>query len=232
MSGIARKIKDAVSGDKTHHQSSAAEGTYGPHGSRVANAMDPRVDSDRDNSRPVGTGTAEGVYGPHGSRFENAMDPRVDSDRDNSRTIGTGRPAGHGELGSTAFGTGTAEGTYGPHHSRAANAMDPRVDSDRDNSRTKATGTCTAGAGSSMAGMTGTRRDPAGAHGPHNSRVTNILDPRVDSDRDGHAALGSGSGSAKKTAGPHKSDLLNKLDPRVDSDLDNSRTTGGSKTYQ
>jgi hypothetical protein len=209
-----------------------------------------------------GTGTAEGTHGPHSSRAANAMDPRVDSDRDNSKTMGggtggmgmgTGRTAGHGEYGSTGYGTGTAEGTHGPHSSRAANAMDPRVDSDRDNSKTmggtgagpmgggiRSTGGMTGSqhtpgtgaGGSGMTGMTGTHGEPTGTHGPHSSRMANAADPRVDSDRDGRGAIGTGPGPARNTAGPHSSDMANKMDPRVDSDLDNSRTMGGNKTYQ
>ncbi len=38
---------------------------------------------------------------------------------------------------------------------------------------------------------------PEGTYGPHNSRLANALDPRVDSDRDGHPAHGaSGYGGA------------------------------------
>jgi hypothetical protein len=162
MSGIVNKIKEAVHPDKSHH--GAPEGTHGPHSSRVANAMDPRVDSDRDNSRTVGTGTA-----------------------------GTG------------FGSTTGTG-FGSTH--------------------------TVGAGSGATGMTGTHGAPAGTYGPHSSRVANAADPRVDSDRDGRGALGTGPGPAPSTAGPHKSDMVNKMDPRVDSDLDGSRTVGGNKTYQ
>jgi hypothetical protein len=213
-------------------------------------------------SSGYGTGTAEGTHGPHGSRAANAMDPRVDSDRDNSKTMGggtggmgmgTGRTAGHGEYGSTGYGTGTAEGTHGPHSSRAANAMDPRVDSDRDNSKTmggtgagpmgggiRSTGGMTGNqhtsgtgiGGSGMTGMTGTHGAPTGTHGPHGSRMANAADPRIDSDRDGRGAIGTGPGPARNTAGPHSSDMANKMDPRVDSDLDNSRTMGGNKTYQ
>ncbi|KAK3402719.1 hypothetical protein B0T20DRAFT_343025 [Sordaria brevicollis] len=226
-----------------------SEGAYGPHSSRAANALDPRVDSDRDGSRTAGTGTgagynthstgntfgssgthgtSEGAYGPHSSRAANALDPR---------------------------------GAYGPHSSRAANALDPRVDSDRDGSRTagNTTGTHTGthnagtfgtigthdrqnhpfsssnthGAGSGHTGVTGTHGAPTGTHGPHDSRAANALDPRVDSDRDGRGALGrsSGPGPAPNTAGPHSSDMANKLDPRVDSDLDGSKTVGGNKTY-
>lgn len=45
MSGIINKVKDALHSDKTHE---TPEGTSGPHSGRVANAADPRVDSDRD----------------------------------------------------------------------------------------------------------------------------------------------------------------------------------------
>ncbi|KAK0640575.1 hypothetical protein B0T16DRAFT_418135 [Cercophora newfieldiana] len=38
---------------------------------------------------------------------------------------------------------------------------------------------------------------PKGTYGPHNSRIANALDPRVDSDRDGHPKHGlSGFGGA------------------------------------
>lgn len=127
-----------------------AEGTYGPHSSRLANAADPRVDSDRDHrGAPVPTGMAgaaqgppvnaaganvpEGTYGPHGSRLANAVDPRVDSDLDHrGAPVQTGLTgAGHGPS-ATAAGYNAPEGTYGPHSSRLANAADPRVDSDHD----------------------------------------------------------------------------------------------------
>jgi hypothetical protein len=245
MPNIVDKIKEAVLPDKSHHKG-APEGTHGPHNTRAANAADPRVDSDRDNSKTMG-----GAGG-----------------------MGTGRTAGQSEYGSTGYGTGTAEGTHGPHGSRVANAMDPRVDSDRDNSRTVGgtgagttgmgsghhTGGLGAGAagatamgggirstggmtgnqhtsgtgigGSGMTGMTGTHGAPTGTHGPHGSRMANEADPRIDSDRDGRGAIGTGPGPARNTAGPHSSDLANKLDPRVDSDLDGSKTMGGNKTYQ
>ncbi|KAL2171303.1 hypothetical protein VTG60DRAFT_3190 [Thermothelomyces hinnuleus] len=222
MSGIVHKIKEAVHPDSKSHHNTAPEGSHGPHNSRVANAVDPRVDSDRDGreagrtaghgeygsagygtgSAGYGTGTAEGTHGPHNSRVANAADPRVDSDLDNSRTIGTGRTAG---TGATGFGAGTTGG-YGSG--------------------------ITGGAGSGATGVTGTHGAPAGTYGSHSSRVANAADPRVDSDRDGRGALGTGPGPAPNTAGPHSSDMANKMDPRVDSDLDGSRTMGGNKTYQ
>ncbi|KAK4179309.1 hypothetical protein QBC36DRAFT_78777 [Triangularia setosa] len=204
-----------------------------------------------------GTGTSEGISGPHNSRVANTLDPRVDSDRDGSRTTGNTAGTGFGNTASTGFGntsrtTGTTEGLHGPHSSRAANTLDPRVDSDRDGSNTlgsSGTGThTTAGfggntgigsgnthrmnAGTGKTGLAGTHGDPAGTHGPHNSRIANAADPRVDSDRDGRGAIRSGPGPAGNTAGPHSSDMANKLDPRVDSDLDGSKTVGQNRTYQ
>ncbi|KAH7632606.1 hypothetical protein B0T09DRAFT_257281 [Sordaria sp. MPI-SDFR-AT-0083] len=227
-----------------------AEGVHGPHSSRAANALDPRVDSDRDGSRTAGntgynTHSTGNTYGSTGNTFG---------------STGTHGTHGTGNTYGSSGTHGTAEGVHGPHSSRAANALDPRVDSDRDGSRTagNTTGTHntgntfgtigthdrqnhpfsssnTHGAGSGHTGVTGTHGAPTGTHGPHDSRAANTLDPRVDSDRDGRAAnLGhhSGPGPAPNTAGPHGSDMANKLDPRVDSDLDGSKTVGGNKTYQ
>jgi len=247
----------AGSGMTGTHTSGTREGEHGPHGSRIANAMDPRVDSDRDGSRNAGaaygtgstghnipggqgfsssgaayqgsgglgsahhtttSGTREGEHGPHGSRVANALDPRVDSDRDGSRNAGAaygGSTTGHhtttgtgAEYGSSTMGTG--------HHTAGHN-----------------TAGYGAAAGSGVTGMTGTHGAPTGTYGTHNSRVANAADPRIDSDRDGRAAVGHNApGPAPNTAGPHKSDMLNKMDPRVDSDMDGSKTAGGNKTYQ
>lgn len=223
MSGVINKIKEAVHSDnKAHH--GAPEGTHGPHNTRAGNALDPRVDSDRDNraatGRTVGhgefgthtsAGAPEGTYGPHGSRTANALDPRVDSDRDNRGTTGigsTGRTAGHGEFGSShmgttgtsGFGSGAPEGTYGPHSSRTANTLDPRVDSDRDNRGTGAMGTSSFGAGS------GTTHHGAGS---------------------GATGMTGTHGAPAGTYGPHSSRAANTLDPRVDSDRDGRGALGG-----
>ncbi|KAK0638907.1 hypothetical protein B0T16DRAFT_338785 [Cercophora newfieldiana] len=231
-------------GDSHSNTHSAPEGSHGPHNSRVANAADPRVDSDRDGSNTMGNRRTAG----HG---ETGSNPFTSSGTHNNTLGSTGT---HNAFGSS----GTAEGTHGPHSSRLANAADPRVDSDRDGSNTmggRSTGTHGIGgttggfgtglhtadntfgtgshqAGSGVTGMTGTHGAPAGTHGPHSSRMANVADPRVDSDRDGRAAIGTGPGPAPNTAGPHKSDMMNKADPRIDSDLDGSKTFGGNKTYQ
>ncbi|KAK5987171.1 hypothetical protein PT974_11289 [Cladobotryum mycophilum] len=197
----------------TRTSGGAPEGTFGPHSSRVANAADPRVDSDRDNSRNMGVHSGTGTHGTgtHGAGTFGTS------------THGAGNQ-GAGVQGTGTHGTGThntgtygssgaPEGTYGPHSSRVANAADPRVDSDRDNSRnmgvhsgTGTHGTGTHGTGTHGAGTTGFSGSTAGG-------------------------AGGASGPAPNTAGPHKSDMLNKVDPRVDSDLDGSKTYGGDKTF-
>lgn len=251
MSNIINKVKDALHSDK----SSAPEGTTGPHSSRAANAADPRVDSDMDHSRNAGmrktaghgeygssgvgntmgsstmgsSGMSEGATGPHSSRIANAADPRVDSDRDGSRTMG-------GNTGSNAYGSsntrtagntvgmgssGMSEGATGPHNSRIANAADPRVDSDRDGSRTAGgLGSSGNAFGSSNTGNTFGSSSMTGTHGTHGTSTGT------------HGLHSSGPGPADNTAGPHSSDMANKLDPRVDSDMDGSKTMGQNKTYQ
>jgi len=234
MSNIINKVKDALSGDHTHTTTTGttattgtagntyttgttgtAEGVAGPHSSRLANTLDPRVDSDKDGSRRVGTttgttgmtgnnyttgtagttvGTAEGVAGPHSSRLANALDPRVDSDMDGSRRVGTttgttGMTGNNYTTGTAGTTVGTAEGVAGPHSSRLANALDPRVDSDMDGSRRVGTTTGTTGmTGNNL--TTGTTGTVEGVAGPHSSRLANTLDPRVDSDMDGSTSVG------------------------------------------
>ncbi|KAK3293035.1 uncharacterized protein B0H64DRAFT_444340 [Chaetomium fimeti] len=95
----------------------AAEGTYGPHHSRVANAADPRVDSDRDRHLGSGGGGGGGMMGG---------------------TAGAAPVAGHYQGGGATHagmtGPGGAAGvsaphTTGPHKSDLLNKLDPRVDS-------------------------------------------------------------------------------------------------------
>ncbi|AEO68310.1 uncharacterized protein THITE_136342 [Thermothielavioides terrestris NRRL 8126] len=83
-----------------------AERTYGPHSSRLANALDPRVDSDRD--RHVGPGA---THAPGAAA---------------AGTAGAGYGAAR-----TSAGAGGVAGTQtaGPHRSNLMNKLDPRVDS-------------------------------------------------------------------------------------------------------
>lgn len=162
MSNLINKVKDALSSDSnTTHTTTGhttgttattgttgniyttgttgtAEGVAGPHSSRLANALDPRVDSDMDDARRVGTttgttgitrgnnyttgttGTVEGMAGPHSSRLANTLDPRVDSDMNGSTRVGGTTT---GMTGGNAYNTGTTEtaattgttGGLGPH---------------------------------------------------------------------------------------------------------------------
>jgi len=274
MSGTMDKIKAKV--DNVLHKDSGGDAT-GPHQTHSANKADPRVDSDHiggtGNTASAGgynttgttghtgmTGTTGhtgmtgssttgnyGTYGsdttgPHDSRMANKLDPRVDSDRiggtGNTASAGgynttggmsggmtgttgtTGHTGMHGTTGTTGtYGT-TGSDPTGPHNSRMANKVDPRVDSDRVGGMGNTQGAGGMGGGQYTEGMatgtgtTGAHHGHQGHHGHH-----------------GHHAT-PGTGNAQNTAGPHNSDLLNKADPRVDSDLDGSKTMGGNQTYQ
>jgi len=242
MSNIVEKVKEKVEQvlHKDHNNGTTHTGTHtsttthtGPHSSGVANAADPRVDSDRDHSTNLGAAN----YGPG-------------AQHNNQQTGVTG----------TGFGAGTGNGSTnaGPHDSNVLNKLDPRVDSDRDGKGNMGvasygpgaqnTGSSTGpnfGAGAGIGAGTGNGSTNAG---PHDSNFMNKLDPRVDSDRDGKGNMGAASygpganntnsgttgtyGSSTSygttTAGPHDSNLLNKADPRVDSDRDGSANMGAA----
>ncbi|RYO81756.1 hypothetical protein DL762_006945 [Monosporascus cannonballus] len=199
----------ASSDNYTHSSTGPTAGSReGPHGSNMANKMDPRIDSDRSGTKfgntagdQYGSGR-EGQHGPHSSRLANAVDPRVDSDRDASRTVGNT----YGSSG-TSGNTGTyGTGAIGSHGTSG-------LTSTHETSGTHGTSGLTGTHGSSgthgTSGLTGTH-PTSGAYGTTGS---------------------SGPGPASNTAGPHSSNMANKLDPRVDSDLDGSKTVGGNKTY-
>ncbi|KAJ4286730.1 hypothetical protein N0V90_012982 [Kalmusia sp. IMI 367209] len=255
-----------LSGGNTHSHGTTGSGltgsnTYGsdptgPHDSRLGNKADPRVDSDQVGG--YGNTSSAGGYGTTG--------------HSSGLTGNTGHSSGlTGNTGHSSGLTGTGHNTYGsdptgPHDSHLANKADPRVDSDRvggygNSSSAGGYGTTghssgLTGSGGHSSGLTGNTygSDPTG---PHDSRLGNKADPRVDSDQVGgygntqstggygtstgsHGTHGagiggasdysSGPGPAPDTAGPHKSNLANKVDPRVDSDLDGSKTYGGNKT--
>lgn len=150
-------------------------GTHGPHGSRVANAADPRVDSDRDH-RAAGTGAGFGS-----SNTPGYGDHTTHTGHTGHTGAGTGAGAGFGSSNATT-GYNDPVGTHGTHNSRAANAADPRIDSDRDHRNAPGTaGTAHYGSGPGPAANTA---------GPHKSDVLNKADPRVDSDLDGSKTYG------------------------------------------
>jgi hypothetical protein len=74
--------------------------------------------------------------------------------------------------------------------------------------------------------ISGPAVDPTSSNttsGPHSSDLANKADPRVDSDNDRAAGVGS---TTSTTSGPHSSHAANKVDPRVDSDNSKTDTTG------
>ncbi|KAJ5340043.1 hypothetical protein N7452_006771 [Penicillium brevicompactum] len=216
---FVRKAEEALTGKKDESRESTQSSNHGPHSSNLANKLDPRVDSDRDNraahtdvddkhlstSKDYGSGSTgtTTTAGPHKSSAVNKLDPTVDS----TRTVPTGT---HG-VESGVVGTGTTHGTHvgdttshGSTLGSTTHGTKPVTD----------TGATTYGSSSSNAG-------------PHSSNIANKVDPRVDSDRDNrarHENLGS------TNAGPHASNVANKADPRVDSDRDNRALLSGAGT--
>lgn len=87
-----------VTGGQGHQAYNAPTGTHGTHNNKMANAADPRIDSDRDHRGAPGDkgtshvgsgpGPAANTAGPHSSDMMNKVDPRVDSDLDGSKTVG------------------------------------------------------------------------------------------------------------------------------------------------
>ncbi|KAI9849113.1 MAG: hypothetical protein M1837_005343 [Sclerophora amabilis] len=232
-----------------------APSTAGPHKSDFLNKVDPRVDSDLDGSKTVGsapgaTGGAEkkNESGPVSSSVNpyssSGIDPRVDS---------------------------TPRSTQG----RAGSGYnEPTTDSHRGRDAAYVGGGTAAGAGAYQAGQhrgteqpTQTFSQPSQATGPHSSSAANKADPRVDSDRSqatrggdhhygrdaayvgGGTAAGAGAYQATQSrgtdqptsttantygsttaAGPHSSNAANKADPRVDSDRSQA-ARGGDHHY-
>lgn len=137
---------DMVSGTTAHRQGGiiggssrgAPEGTYGPHSSRMANAADPRVDSDRDGRAAMhgaaGTGagyghssTAPGM-GPMGAGYGQ---PGYGGATTAAHGVGHGQSHQYGaqHVAGTSMLPGPAPNTAGPHKSDLLNKLDPTVDS-------------------------------------------------------------------------------------------------------
>jgi hypothetical protein len=251
MSSIINKVKEVLHHDSstsgstntapgtttTGNNSGVPEGVAGPHSSRVANAADPRIDSDMDhrgnNANSAGLTGTTGTTHNHGTSGLTG-------------TTGTSGTTGYGSSNTS----GVPEGTAGPHSSRLANTVDPRVDSDADhraNPNSNMTGTTgtTHNHGTSggltgttgNSGLTGNQYNTTSGQGPqHSSNLANKLDPRVDSTTaygsgntsgyTGSTGTTTGSGYDSTTGPQHSSNMANKLDPRVDS----STTYGSGNT--
>ncbi|KAK3317614.1 hypothetical protein B0T19DRAFT_295057 [Cercophora scortea] len=93
------------------------EGTYGPHHSRAANALDPKVDSDLDRGVGVGRTTA----GHHGIGGVGNTHQAQAYGQGGVTTTATGAQV--------ISGPGPASKTAGPHKSNLLNKLDPAVDS-------------------------------------------------------------------------------------------------------
>ncbi|KAL9597237.1 MAG: hypothetical protein Q9219_005280 [cf. Caloplaca sp. 3 TL-2023] len=190
----------------------------GPHSSTLGNKADPRVDSDLDGSRGLGSQSTTGAT----SVLTGGTLP--DRTVDNTEpTSGTSRSF---PLGGTSSGTTTS----GPHSSGLANRADPRVDSDRDGSRglggTSGLGSGTgASAGSAHQGDL-SRSNIGGSAAPTGGQTM----PRGygeeswthDHGKHGHEYAGDpceneppAPGALHFTSGPHSLDTANRLDPRV-----------------
>jgi len=206
MAGVVDKVKakveHALHKDKTHSDPT------GPHDTHTANKADPRVDSDHVGG--IGN-TGSAAYGTHGT---------TGGLTGNTHTTGSG-----------LTGNNYGSDPTGPHGSHLANKADPRVDSSTAGGYGNTTGQThglTGTAGGHSSGLTGNNygSDPTG---PHDSKMANKLDPRVDSSTAGPHGNTAGARTGtygSDPTGPHDSHLGNKADPRVDS----SRTGGYGNT--
>ncbi|KAJ5807657.1 hypothetical protein N7447_011113 [Penicillium robsamsonii] len=224
---FVRKAEEALTGKKDESHESTKSSNHGPHKSNLANKLDPRVDSDKDNRAAHTHATGAGLGSTHGTTGTH------------SSTLGSGTTHGTSGVTGTGAGLGSTHGTTGstnagPHNSNIANKVDPRVDSDRDN-RARHEGLAGTGTTHGTSGVTGTGAGLGSTHGttgthssalgsgtthgttsstntgPHGSSIANKIDPRVDSDRDNRAhhddLTGAGLGSTHGTAGTHSSTL-------------------------
>jgi len=195
MSGTAPHLS-------THHTATTAGTTgtgligttgstnAGPHGTNIANALDPRVDSDMDGSRNAGMKqttsttsydptTATGLAGP--STFGSSNDAGI------THMSSTGHRTGTGLDGTACAGTPAGFTNDGPYNSKLAGSrsadMNPTINpAGHDSTTSPSTGLT-----SNVASATGPAPTTAG---PHKSDVLNKLDPRVDSDLDGSKTTG------------------------------------------
>ncbi|KAL9605581.1 MAG: hypothetical protein Q9179_001239 [Wetmoreana sp. 5 TL-2023] len=203
--------------------------TAGPHTSDIANKADPRVDSDHDGPRGIGTtgGYGSGSGATVGSAHQGDLShsgvggtsgAAIDAMTGESLPRGYGEESwthnhlehGHEYVGDPCGNEPPAPGaphfTSGPHSLDTANRLDPHV----------------SGGGIGASGSTTTESTThAGHHHPGRDAAVSA----------GLGATGAGVYEASRgtpssstahqgttTTGPHSSDLMNKMDPRVDSD--------------
>ncbi|KPM37077.1 hypothetical protein AK830_g9505 [Neonectria ditissima] len=176
------------------HSSGLPEGTAGHHNSRVANAADPRIDSDLDGSnRHQGTHTGAGGFGSsttHGtSAHTGALGSNTGGLGHNTTTHNT-----HGTSGNTA-GLGSSTGGVGhgttTHETSGLGHNTGGLGHNTTTHNTHGNTAHTGGLGSSTTAAGGHTSGPApNTTGPHKSDMLNKLDPRVDSNLDGSKTYG------------------------------------------
>lgn len=211
--------------------SKVPEGTYGPHKSRMANVLDPRVDSTNPDwqrdSRPANNGM--GATGPHAAGGMAAAETAHGGAVPPPATMSGGRTGG----GFAAGSGGRYEDTAVPaaaattaHHGHRGTARHP----EKFTIGHPAAVGAVAGATAATAAE---HRRHEGRHGRHDD-VDQPLAPGAGGAA-GYGQVGQappfaaprpGGSVPEGTYGPHTSRLANALDPRVDSDLDGSRTMG------
>jgi len=240
----------------THGTTTGTSGGYndarstnaGPHSSNLANKLDPRVDSDRDNRNDptsrvggygtqdtYGSGVASGGAGGYGTTGHGTTGTH-------HATTGTTTGAGIGGTSGAQYNDPRSTNT-GPHSSNLANKLDPKVDSDRDNRNNPTSGVggygqtqqtdggsgLTGGAGGAGYGTTG----HTGTHGTHGTTGTHGVTGTHGAGTTGGYGTGTGptqSGTTTAHGMPstqkaaHDSALLNRLDPRVKSDKEGNPT--------
>jgi hypothetical protein len=272
MSSIINKVKDVLHGDShsntsgttttgntttTHGtHSGVPEGTAGPHNSRVANTVDPRIDSDLDgratqgNSGLTGTTHNQGNAGLTGTTHHHHQGHSglTGTSQNTGYTGTTGNSGVTGPTGNVSGVSGSGynntTGTEPVHSSNLLNKLDPRVDSTAVNSsstygagQTGQTGTAGSGYNTTTgnhSNLTGTGHHHSGHHTTAgNSGVTGTGYNTTTGNNSG--LTGAGYDNTTGTGPVHSSNLANKLDPRVDSSATygagQSGTTGTHGTH-
>ena len=152
----------------------------GPHDSKLANKLDPRVDSDQygsaGNTATAG-GYGTGQYGQHNTTGGGL----------------TGHSTTHGTTGSGLTGHSNTHGTTGSGLTGNGSGLTGHSNTHTTGSGlTGTTGQSTThGTTGGLGHSTGGYSDPSG---PHDSHLGNKADPRVDSDRYGAAGNTTGTG--------------------------------------
>ncbi|CAN8105778.1 unnamed protein product [Discula destructiva] len=225
MAGLVNKVKEALHSDK---HSEAPEGTHGTHNSRVANAADPRIDSDRDHRANPATGTT----GLNSTTGTHSGTTGIHSSTGTHSGI-TGLHSTTGGSTLTGHNPGPAPNTAGPHGSDMLNKADPRIDSDRDHRGNPTTG----GVGHTSHNTHAGHNTHTGHTGVGTGATTGLgSNTHGHTGHTGHTGVVGGSNVTTGyndpvgTHGQHNSRAANAADPRIDSDRDHRAAPGAAGT--